>query len=463
MLRRLAPLLILLASSGGSQTWEKYVAQGVTYRMEFDGSLPRVMHALRVRLGAPGLYMQPALAENSVYSEANPNGRGGLSKILGREEAIAGVNGDFFPFTGDPLGAMMRDGELISAPYPRRAVFAWGVGGSKAAVLNWTASVDPGDGAPPIKIDALNTECPENSITLDTDAAGLAKAKPPNVYALLRAPQARWSPTGTEDAQFEYFFTDVPTIPVQEGNAMLVARGSKVKQLLRLKQGRPVTITMRTTGLDWTLYEQAIGGGPFLLRGGNTAIDWKSAGFKQSFAEQRHPRTAIGRTAVGDLWLVTIDGRQSMSIGATLPELARVMRRLGCVDAINLDGGGSTTLGLFGSIMNRPSDGEERKIANGLVLKLDLPVASVEQNTIRGPASAEVGKPVSFELIGSDGSAVPNSQVFWSATGAGWIDQGGTLRPIRPGSVSLRAVSRGQISELSLTVSAKPLGVASLF
>ena len=82
---------------------------------------------------------------------------------------------------------------------------------------------------------------------------------------------------------------------------------------------------------------------------------------------ERHPRTAIGWNA-GNYFLVEVDGRQeNLSVGMTLDELADYMARLGCEEAMNLDGGGSATLWFDGKVRNSPCDGKERPVANSLV------------------------------------------------------------------------------------------------
>jgi exopolysaccharide biosynthesis protein len=87
-------------------------------------------------------------------------------------------------------------------------------------------------------------------------------------------------------------------------------------------------------------------------------------------AELRHPRTAAGfsrdrRT----LFLLTVDGRSTRSVGVTLEELARLMRRLGAWEAMNFDGGGSTTMVIDGAVVNVPSDaGGEREVGSGLLV-----------------------------------------------------------------------------------------------
>jgi hypothetical protein len=121
---------------------------------------------------------------------------------------------------------------------------------------------------------------------------------------------------------------------------------------------------------------QIIGGGQVILRNG-VAIEYQSA-----FATDRHPRTAVG-VSRGGKWLtfLIVDGRQpSLSIGMTLAELSSEMIRLGCDDAINLDGGGSTTLVYRDpaterlKVLNSPSDGKERSVADALGVTVDVPL-----------------------------------------------------------------------------------------
>ncbi|WP_256002546.1 phosphodiester glycosidase family protein [Pedobacter deserti] len=95
-----------------------------------------------------------------------------------------------------------------------------------------------------------------------------------------------------------------------------------------------------------------------------------------AFNVLRHPRTAVGVKADGKVLLVTIDGRHTSAAGMSLFELSKVMRWLGCVDAINLDGGGSTTLWVNSTgVVNYPSDNRswdhkgERKVANVILIK----------------------------------------------------------------------------------------------
>jgi len=113
---------------------------------------------------------------------------------------------------------------------------------------------------------------------------------------------------------------------------------------------------------------EIVGGGQIIVRNGRTIP------FSGSFATNRHPRTVVGTDATGtQLTFLVVDGRQpQLSIGMTLAELSHEMIQLGCTAAINLDGGGSTTLVYRDpetkklAIMNSPSDTKERSVADVL-------------------------------------------------------------------------------------------------
>lgn len=113
----------------------------------------------------------------------------------------------------------------------------------------------------------------------------------------------------------------------------------------------------------------AIGGGPRLLENGAPRISYDeevffASGFR---ADVPYPRTAIGRREDNHIVLFVTDGRNPLSsVGLTLPQLADEMKKLGCVDAMNLDGGGSSTFVANGRALNAPSDGQERAVTSVL-------------------------------------------------------------------------------------------------
>jgi exopolysaccharide biosynthesis protein len=146
--------------------------------------------------------------------------------------------------------------------------------------------------------------------------------------------------------------------------------GEPAELALRLCPSRPEPVDCDETDTRWAEADDALAAGPLLLRDGVPVVDVESEAFSRVFALARHPRTAFGVRADGTLVLLTVDGRQAEhSVGMSLPELAALLGDLGAVDAINLDGGGSTTMVVGGRTVNRPSDpAGERENADALLL-----------------------------------------------------------------------------------------------
>jgi exopolysaccharide biosynthesis protein len=118
----------------------------------------------------------------------------------------------------------------------------------------------------------------------------------------------------------------------------------------------------------------AIGGGPRLVRDGKVSVTAIEEQFKADVATGRAPRTAVGVTGDGKLLLIAVTGRQAYhSIGVTLEELAGIALELGAKDAMNLDGGGSSTMVVRDYVMNTPSDGRERKVADAILVFAGTP------------------------------------------------------------------------------------------
>ena len=109
-----------------------------------------------------------------------------------------------------------------------------------------------------------------------------------------------------------------------------------------------------------------------LIKSGKIDITWEQEKASKSFAEMRHPRTAVAKLKDGKFLMITVDGRQpGVSVGMTLQELADYILSLGATDAINLDGGGSTTMYLDGKVVNTPSEKDgERKVSDAILVTL---------------------------------------------------------------------------------------------
>ena len=148
------------------------------------------------------------------------------------------------------------------------------------------------------------------------------------------------------------------------GAVGIVDRGGSTHLLFdRVTVGRTAVPPAYQTRLgsrpaDWAAAPDIVSGAGLLLRDGREITDWTDEQIAEGFDTARHPRTMIGADGDGGIWLVTVDGRQPwLSLGMNFAELKRLSRRIGLLSALNLDGGGSTTMVVQREwIVNHPSD-----------------------------------------------------------------------------------------------------------
>ena len=135
-----------------------------------------------------------------------------------------------------------------------------------------------------------------------------------------------------------------------------------------LKVKEKISLDIKTLP-DWENVNHIISGGPYLVKDGKVYVDIQDQ--KLLAIGGRNPRTAIGYTKDNHFIIVTADGREGSSIGLTLKELAYYMQKIGCVNAMNLDGGGSTVMYVKGYITNKPPVKGGIALSNALTIAMD--------------------------------------------------------------------------------------------
>lgn len=448
--------LALVCHAPAQNVWEKRIAPGLLYRQEVRPDVPLVINAIRFSAGSPALKLAVCKSKDRVFDSTPDQGRETVTSMIRRENALAGMNGDFFqvPYTGDPLGTLVRSGELISTPIYPRAAFGWGGGAFQIAIPAWKGTLGI-NGADPVPFDGLNETVGADKIDVEAPICGVYSAAAPNATVYAKVSDGSFSPGGNLSLTVTSIAADITggTIPGDE--VVLVASGSRAPVLAGLKAGDKIVANLGVDGFDWSKIANVVGGGPVLVKDGAIAIDWKEESFRDSFANKRYPRSAAGITGSGDLWFVTVDGRQPHTYGATLAELADIMHHLGCVQAMNFDGGGSAELAIAAGPLNRPSDGSERPIAEAFVVEpaQALEPAPKADHTLSIQHPSHVNSGDSFNLsVVQAGRKVPNREVLWMSWGAGWVDQGGTLHGFDSGTVQVAAFVRGVRVETTVTV-----------
>lgn len=455
-MRRLILTFLVIGGAGAlapaqTRAWEKIIAPGLTYRMEADFARPLTIHGLRWSPQASAVTARAVIAGGTVFGDEGPSrGRQTVGQMAADTGAIAGMNADFFPWTGDPLGLMLSRGQLVSRPWSKRAFFAWGSGRSAFGRAEFSGQVRAG--ARTAALNGINEESGDNMLVYNANIAGMAPLKESGAHALLETSQEPMA--GGKVSAKVVSISQEKTLKLGPGQASLSGSGTAAEFVRSLKPGDEVEVETRLTGMDFQGLTEAVAGGPWLIRDGKETVEAVFEGFGEKFSTDRHPRTAIGRTADGDIWLVVIDGRQpGMSRGVSLSETAQALIRLGCVEGINLDGGGSSELWARGVTLNKPSDPVSRPVANGIFLYPAVPLAPTQvEMVIQGRPRVTMGLFSQYRVVDSRGVEIPAGEVLWSASGSAWIDQGGFVRGVKAGEAMVRAGVRGRVLEVKVTV-----------
>lgn len=288
---------------------------------------------------------------------------------------VGAVNGDFYDTaTGYPLGILISAGELLSGS---SGYYAVGFRPDGSAVigepqLEITARTDTQS----VSISSINKPRVEQAgITMltyqyrsDHDTGSSVATDGVNVLAAVVG--GRISIGSEVTLQVEEVVEDASARTLREDQVLLTIAANGYEAglafLRALIPGQLVTVAFSTPDPSWNDVSEAVGALYLLVANGQPQSD-----FEVSAA----PRTAVGVKANGDVVLYTIDGRQnSHSMGASLGVLAQRMAELGCVTALGLDGGGSTTAlaalpdSTTAQVLNSPSDKTERKVSNHIFL-----------------------------------------------------------------------------------------------
>jgi hypothetical protein len=337
---------------------------GVTYdrRVEFTAHGPKVIHVL-IAPKPGGLYaVKPVLSNNTLLGRERVSA---MQRRVSATATVAGVNGDLFSWEqGFPSGMLMQDGVMQASPNSGRSSI--GVRADGALQIDRVSLIGTWQGLGQRRpVNGVNKTT--GSVVLYTPAWGGAT---PAVTGTVEATLSAF-PSATPGTDLTGLVSQLKPnggTPIPPTGAVLVARGAQAPRLsAEAPVGQAVTIRL-TLRPDWTGVVDALGGGPLIIRGGRPVFRAQEE-FSTYQLSIRHPRSAVGQTADGRIVMLAIDGRQpGYSVGMTNFELALALMRFGVVTGAALDGGGSTTMAYDGKVLNRPSDGSERAVAEALLV-----------------------------------------------------------------------------------------------
>jgi len=422
-----AVALVLAVASATFADWKEStpVGPGVVYHHEFRAAGPWHFYVLEIDLTNPWVCIE-SVKSNDLLS----GGRELTSAMAARSDreahkVVGAMNADFWETDGTPIGAQVVKGVLIKRPVGR-SVFAYTAERRPLIdVVSFAGSLITKGGARAV-----------NGVNETRDADELI------VYNPFYGSTTRTNYWGTEVVA-RYLSTSFAVndtvwlvatgkdsiMEAGHGNSAIPRDGvvlsghGQASAFLNsyVSVGDTVAVVLRLPPTRQRIVE-LVGGVPRLIRNGVVSVEWSEEGLtNKNFATDRHPRTAIGFSADSTrLFFVTVDGRQpGYSVGMSLFELAEYMREWGIYQAVNLDGGGSTTMVVRGRVVNRPSDGSERPVANALLVVSSAPTGPLRVLRI-SPREASVLSEgtVRFSVQGFDEYynplTLPAGSVTWS-------------------------------------------------
>ena len=342
----------------------KFEGEDLTFRtfyLTIDAQQPNV--DFRTELGRDSIIGVENISDHATRKTGNG------------EYYYAAINGDFFETSGDvgaPVNGSIENGLLATVAPTSNPHFMWDSSLQPYASYVQSSYTIRINGGEAVALSRVNERIGNDEIIVFNSTNGKYTHTPAGTteVALELLPGQSWGINKTITAKVVGAATTTGNKAIAAGQAVLSATGSKASLVSGLSEGDEVEIMF-----DMRL-DQFAGQTPDLTQmvGGNTIFLAQGATTPQGDTS-RHPRSMLGYNQDrSKLIFCVVDGRSALSSGAMYVELADIMKYAGAYDAINIDGGGSSSifLPMFGA-MNNPSDGHERACGNGVYCVLKAP------------------------------------------------------------------------------------------
>jgi Phosphodiester glycosidase len=301
--------------------------------------------------------LRPILPQSGVVVGSQP-----IGMIATKQQAAATINGGYFNRnTRQPLGAIKIDGKLLSSPILGRSVLGWQKkGGWQIARLTYAENISSSQG-PQVTNTYLNSGLAQNGVARYTSAWGDGYKTLTNNELVLTVQNnqvTQITPRGAAGSA---------TIPIPAAGYLLVGRGNGT--LDNWPVGSTVSIASAMKPAAFDRFAHILGAGPWLIQDGQVVVNAQAEKFSGSFGTQSAARSAIAFNSQGKILVVAVHDRAGGK-GPTLGELAQLLKKMGAVNALNLDGGSSTSMTVGGQLVNR-SPATAARVHNALGIFLD--------------------------------------------------------------------------------------------
>jgi len=394
-------------------------------------------------------------------------------KMAQQRGAVAAVNASFFTSTGSgngfPVGAIVQSSDILCASNSfnryKDSIASFSISDMNEVIQNyWKVSMN------------LSSKY---GIKLDVEQYNMGNK---NYYDKLNVFDSKWGKTAVgsteampdifqmvvEDGKVTQFIKDGPAAAIPENGFVVVTRTEGAQMLQKnFWEGDRVNFNISTTP-DWNNLKMSISGSSMLVKDG---VIPETFSFTPADIMVKSPKTAVGSSKDGKtIFFVTVDGRQTASIGLTLKDMALFMKSIGAYNANNMDGGGSTTMVArpLGStevqVMNRPSDGSVRNVAVGVGVFTSAPEAPLAGLIVEASDRYIFTNATrAFTVKGYDKYNNPlkvdPSQVKWSVSGVKGEFNGNIFKPTTFGEGKITAKIGDVSGSMNISVLSKPASI----
>lgn len=443
---------------------------GIYYNSAIAGKV-----AENYMLYTPGTTITPMVAYgNDIYGAAS------IARIYELEEAagnhiVAVSNGDYFTMaTGVSIGTVIKDGIVRAGEHTAfETIGFWADGQTKIGRPNLSVNFTNEDTGGRFTKIWLNKTLTKNSgiVLYSADFGETNEANLPSRNVVINIDSGQASPNGTIEGTIAYIAEAAGKLALSDNQLVLsidsqTPYSSVLTTIDAMQAGNKVKVEFGVDK-DWEGVYNAVGVERRLVTSGTV----------QGFTDtSRAPRTAIGIKGDGSVVLYTVDGRQSShSMGMTYAELAARMKELGCVDAVNLDGGDSTMLfatypGQDGRAqINKSSGSTLRRCGNYILFKNNKTPTSTIKHLHVYPYNQTVlaGAKIQLDVKASDENyfyaSAPTTGINYnvSTTGLGTVSSEGLFTAgSKDASGNVRATYNGISGSASVTVVSSPDSIA---
>ncbi len=443
------------------------VGPGVRYH-SVKKSSPNIIKILEIDLTEQDIKIESVLAKDVLGNGFETPSSASKRKTENGHFVLGAINADFFGMSTpyDPFsflcGSMISNSEFVQSSWVGWTGFAidknkkpffdkFGFSGYVKAKNNLT-----------ININAVNWKRDANTLVLYNKFIGASTSTNPygvEVKLQLIDPLAintevRFVVVEKQEGVGNMTIGNYYVLSGHDSCARFLTNHFNISDTVKLKIG---------TNLDRGNISALVGGGPRLMTNGIIPNSFTGAeGFDNDITNNQHPRTAVGINQDSTkLYFVTVDGRQAgVSIGMTLSELAHYMKSIGCYQANNFDGGGSSAMIVRNQVMNVPSDGSERPVGNILLAVLERPLTGIIKSFHLSPELVVLDSTQTKKInikandIWGYPLDVTAADFTWEVKGiSGYVDDNGFFVPSQSGT----GIIIGTINDLHDTISVNVL------